>query len=62
MASPAPAETISVALCTYNGARFLEEQLASLQAQDLPPDELVECDDGSRDTTIQLLESFGRPR
>lgn len=60
MASPGSAETISVALCTYNGARFLEEQLASLQAQDRPPDELVVCDDGSTDTTVQLLESFAR--
>jgi hypothetical protein len=54
------AETISVALCTYNGAQFLEEQLASLQGQDRRPDELVVCDDGSKDTTVQLLESFAR--
>ena len=37
-------DTISVALCTYNGARFLGEQLASLLAQDRRPDELVVCD------------------
>jgi glycosyltransferase involved in cell wall biosynthesis len=54
----ASAETISVALCTYNGARFLEEQLASLQAQERRPDELVVCDDRSTDKTVQLLESF----
>lgn len=53
-------ETISVALCTYNGARYLEEQLASLQGQERQPDELVVCDDGSRDKTVQLLESFAR--
>jgi glycosyltransferase involved in cell wall biosynthesis len=53
-------ETISVALCTYNGAKFLEEQLASLQAQERCPDELVVCDDRSTDQTMQLLESFAR--
>jgi glycosyltransferase involved in cell wall biosynthesis len=54
------AETISVALCTYNGAKFLQEQLDSLRTQDRPPDELVVCDDRSTDNTIALLESFAR--
>jgi glycosyltransferase involved in cell wall biosynthesis len=53
-------DTISVALCTYNGARFLEEQLASLKAQERRPDELVVCDDRSTDKTVQMLESFAR--
>jgi len=53
-------ETISVALCTYNGAKFLEEQLASLQAQERCPDELVVCDDRSTDNTVELLEAFAR--
>ena len=53
-------DTISVALCTYNGARFLEEQLASLLAQNRRPDELVVCDDRSTDSTVQMLESFSR--
>lgn len=53
-------DTISVALCTYNGARFLEQQLASLQAQERRPDELVVCDDRSTDNTVQMLESFAR--
>lgn len=53
-------ETISVALCTYNGTRFLKEQLASLAAQERLPDELVVCDDRSTDNTVELLESFAR--
>ena len=60
MRSDSPAETISVALCTYNGARFLEEQLASLQTQERLPDELVVCDDRSTDQSVQLLEDFAR--
>lgn len=49
---------LSVALCTFNGARFLEEQLASLARQTRLPEELVVCDDGSSDATIAILERF----
>jgi len=34
-----------VALATYNGERFLGEQLSSLERQSLPPAEVVVCDD-----------------
>lgn len=53
-------DTISVALCTYNGEKFLHEQLASLEAQERRPDELVVCDDRSTDKTVKLLGSFAR--
>ncbi len=49
---------ISVALCTYNGAAFLELQLASIASQTRPPDEIVICDDGSTDATLTIAESF----
>lgn len=49
---------ISVALCTYNGADFLSEQLESIVGQSRPPDEIVVCDDGSTDATQTLLQSF----
>lgn len=49
---------ISVALASYNGARFIEEQLASLAAQTRLPDELVVCDDGSNDGTVDLVDGF----
>ncbi len=52
------ARRISIALCTYNGARYLEAQLESFLAQTRPPDELVVCDDGSTDDTVAILESF----
>ncbi len=51
---------VSVALCTYNGGRFLGEQLASIAAQSRPVDELVVCDDGSTDDTEQLVARFAR--
>lgn len=52
------AERISVALATYNGAEFLEEQLASVAAQTRLPDELVVTDDGSHDDTLAIAERF----
>ncbi len=51
---------ISVAMCTYNGARFLREQLASIAAQSLQPDELVVCDDGSSDETTEIIRTFAQ--
>lgn len=51
---------ISVALATYNGARFLEEQLNSFMAQTRPPDEVVITDDCSQDGTLPLLHSFSQ--
>jgi glycosyltransferase involved in cell wall biosynthesis len=52
--------TQSVALCTYNGSRFLRDQLASIAAQTRIPDELVVCDDGSTDSTAQIVADFAR--
>jgi glycosyltransferase involved in cell wall biosynthesis len=49
---------ISIALCTYNGARFLKEQLASIAAQTRLPDELVVCDDRSDDATCEIVNDF----
>ena len=50
---------ISIALASYNGARFIGEQLASFAAQTRLPDELVICDDGSTDATVAIAEQFG---
>lgn len=49
---------ISIAMCTFNGARYLKEQLSSIASQNCPPDELVVCDDGSTDDTVQILSTF----
>lgn len=55
---PQVAPAISIALCTYNGAKFLLAQLESLAAQTRPPDELVVGDDCSSDETVQILDDF----
>lgn len=50
--------SVSVALATYNGARFLQQQLESLRAQTLRPCELVVGDDGSSDATADIVQAF----
>ncbi len=49
---------ISIALCTYNGERFLREQLDSISRQTRLPDEVVIGDDCSTDKTLEILESW----
>lgn len=49
---------VSIALATYNGARFLREQLASLVGQTVLPAELVVSDDGSTDETLAIVRDF----
>ena len=51
---------ISIAMCTYNGAQFLQKQLDTFSSQTYPPYELIVCDDGSTDGTLALIESFAR--
>lgn len=49
---------LSVALCTYNGERFLGEQLDSLITQTRQPDEVLICDDRSTDATVSIANEF----
>ena len=51
-------DRISVVLATYNGDRYLGEQLASLMAQRQLPDEVIVVDDGSEDPTPERLVEF----
>lgn len=49
---------ISVAICTYNGEQYINEQLESIVNQTIQVDEVVVCDDGSTDNTIQVVQTF----
>lgn len=51
-------QRVSIAMCTYNGAQYLQEQLDSIAAQSRLPDELVVCDDRSSDHTVEIVKSF----
>ena len=50
----------SVAMCTYNGAKYLAEQLESIARQTQQPGEVVVCDDGSTDETVFQINEFSR--
>lgn len=50
--------TLSIAIATYNGERFLRQQLDSLYSQTRLPDEVVVSDDGSTDGTQVILQEY----
>lgn len=49
---------ISVAMTTYNGQLYIREQLDSILNQSLPVDEVIICDDGSTDGTVEILKDY----
>lgn len=49
---------IYIILSTYNGAKYLAEQLDSLITQDYHPFKILIRDDGSKDETRQVLENY----
>jgi len=51
---------VSVALCTYNGAAFIDEQLRSLLSQTRRLDEIVVVDDGSTDETSAIISRLAQ--
>ncbi len=55
-----PVPSISIALATFNGGRFLQPQLQTLARQTTLPAELVISDDGSTDNTVAIAEAFAR--
>lgn len=49
-------QRISVAMATYNGEKYIEEQLLSICRQTRKPDEIVISDDGSKDGTLEVVK------
>lgn len=49
---------ISVCIPTYNGEKYIKEQLVSILAQLSVDDEIIISDDSSSDTTIEIIKSF----
>ena len=49
---------ISIALCTFNGEKYLRDQLDSLFNQTLKPFEIVISDDLSTDDTLNILNEY----
>ncbi len=51
-------ELVSIVVCTYNGEKFLEEQLQSIVGQTYLKKEVVIVDDGSTDTTVAIAKRY----
>lgn len=49
---------VSIALATYNGEKFIRQQMDSLLAQDYPNLEIVVSDDCSQDSTWEVLQNY----
>ncbi len=53
---------VSVCIATYNGERYLREQIESILSQLREEDEIIVSDDGSTDATLSIIESIGDSR
>ena len=51
-------EKVSIIMSTYNGERYIREQLESLLSQTLKADEVLILDDCSTDSTCSIIEDF----
>lgn len=51
---------ISIAIATYNGEKYLHEQLDIILNQTVQPSEIIIVDDCSTDNTWQILQSYAR--
>ena len=49
---------LSIVISTYNGSRYVVEQLKSIMAQTRHPDEVIVSDDCSKDDTISVIKSY----
>ena len=58
MTSPVPGTRVVILLATYNGATYLQEQLASIAAQDHDDWHLIWRDDGSADASAAIVDVF----
>ena len=52
----------SICMATYNGAKYIKEQLDSIIPQLRDDDELIVSDDASKDDTLKIVESYNDPR
>jgi glycosyltransferase involved in cell wall biosynthesis len=55
-------EMISVCMATYNGEKYIKEQLDSILCQLSESDEVIISDDDSTDTTIEIIQKYNDTR
>ena len=58
MKTPEEMPLVSIAVCTYNGEKFLREQLESLVLQTYAQKEIIVIDDCSTDSTLSVLQEY----
>lgn len=51
-------EKVSVAMATYNGEKYIEEQIKTILVNLEEDDEIIISDDGSKDNTLNIIASF----
>lgn len=51
---------VSVVMATYNGEKYIKEQLASIENQTFLPFEVIVVDDASIDCTADIIEDFAK--
>jgi len=51
-------QLVSVVMCTYNGSRFVAEQIRSIGTQTYTNLEIIIVDDASSDNTFEIVKSF----
>jgi len=50
---------VSCVIPVFNGERFLAQAITSVLMQTIPPHQIIVVDDGSTDSTAQIIASFG---
>ena len=50
--------TTAIAVALYNGERFIKTQLDCLKNQTKKAEQVVLCDDGSTDSTVEIVETY----
>ena len=53
---------ISVCMATYNGEKYIQQQLVSILNQIAETDEIIVSDDSSSDSTLEIIKSFDDSR
>lgn len=53
-----PTPQLSIAMCTFNGEKYVKEQVESILCQTFSDFELIICDDASTDNTFSILQDL----